>query len=67
MASLEGGKRVSSVRNGSMKGDSPCFSNRSDTFRREMQVVSVSGADDPPSFFLAVLPLYQSMHCRIST
>lgn len=67
MASLEGGRRVASVRNGSIKGDSPCFSNRSDTFRREMQVVSVSG--DPPFFFelLAVLPLYQLMHCRIST
>ena len=43
MASLEGGRKGASVRNGSVKSDSPCFSNRSDTFRREMQVVSEGG------------------------
>lgn len=36
MASL----RVASDRGGSLKDVSPCFSNRSDIYRREMQVVS---------------------------
>lgn len=49
MASL----KVGSARDGSFRDVSPCFSNRSDIYRREMQVVSQWGS----SILLAVAQL----------